>query len=76
MFSGGDVFGTVHEVKRLRNTRDGNPRWSLVVDEHVIDTSPDSAVALVVSPDLVGQRVRLIMADGQAVGIEVKIDQK
>ena len=25
MFSGGDVFGTVHEVKRLRNTRDGNP---------------------------------------------------
>ena len=40
MYSGGDVFGTVHEVKRLRNTRDGNPRWSLVVDEHVIDTSP------------------------------------
>lgn len=76
MFSGGDVFGTVHEVKRLRNTRDGNARWSLVVDEHVIDTSPDSAFASCITPDLVGQRVRLIMAGGMAVGIEVKIDQQ
>lgn len=65
------VRGKITKVERRLNSKNGNPRWKLGVDEGAyalaLLTEPDSAAGHRISEDLVGQTVTLVLNDDQRV---------
>lgn len=65
-----DVFATVtlHELERIGNTVNGNPRYRLHTDEGTFLTQSDAGVVFGITNDKpVGKRVRLTMTPARRV---------
>lgn len=53
------VLATVTALTRLRNSRDGNPRYEVNTDQGVFTMKPDAAVAYQISDYLIGKRITI-----------------
>lgn len=67
-----DIEVTVTHVTRLKNSRDGNPRFTLHTSSGSVETAPDVMCAFLISDGWRDKRVRLTLSPvRQVVGIEV-----
>ena len=68
------LTGVVTDVRRRNNSRSGNPRFSLTVENDIVKaTYPTVGDAQFVSADvegLLGEVVRVIICKGSIVGLE------
>lgn len=64
----------INEIKRMRNTASGNPRYRLYYGDGASQyyaTKPDGAINYEITDSLVGKRVHLIFDKGYVIDIGV-----
>ena len=68
------LTGVVTEVRRRNNSRSGNPRFSLTVENDIVKatypTVADAQFAFSGVEGLLGETVRVIICKGSIVGLE------
>lgn len=56
----------VEKIERLQNTKQGNPRYELSLEDgHVFTTRPDSTIGYEVTDGWVGKAMVLTLFDGE-----------
>jgi hypothetical protein len=67
----GRLDTSIQRVWRMRNDRDGNPRWRLVTEHGEFVTPKNSQVGLSINPDWRDVSAQLLIREGEVVGVKV-----